>query len=154
MQLPEASIFNVSQIEILLVTAIHVQIQQATHTDPCLSKLLQYTCHGWPFNVPQCMKPYLSRQNELAVEEDCVLWGIQVDHYPMKLHGRILDELHQNHTGMSQMKSLSRSFVWWPGLDQSIEEVVKSCTACQSIRDSPAVAPVDLAYQTLAKSTR
>ena len=70
MQLPETSIFNVSPIEILLVTA--TQIQQATRTDPCLSKLLQYTCHGWPFNVPQCMKPYLSRQNELTVEEDCV----------------------------------------------------------------------------------
>ena len=138
-QSPDASIFNVSQIETLPVTA--TQIQQATRTDPCLSKVLQYTRHGWPSNVPQCMKPYLNRQAELTVEGDCVLWGIRVI-IPMKLRGRILDELHQNHPGMSRMKRLSHSFVWWPGLDQSIEEVVKSCTACQSVRDLPAVAPL------------
>ena len=138
-QSPEASTFNVSQIDTLPVTA--KQIQQATRTDLCLSKVLQYTRYGWPHDVPQCMKPYQNRKNELTVEGDCGLWGMRVI-IPMKLHGRIIDELHQNHPSMSRMKSLSCSFVWWPCLDQSIEEVVKSCTACQSVRDSPPVAPL------------
>ena len=40
------------------------------------------------------------------------------------------------------MKSVARSYMWWPGLDKAIEEVVKSCTSCKAVKHSPAVAPV------------
>ena len=40
------------------------------------------------------------------------------------------------------MKSLVRSFVWWPGIDQEVEETVKRCDAYQKSRNSPAIAPV------------
>ena len=28
--------------------------------------------------------------------------------------------------------------MWWPGLDQDIEKMVKGCLACQSCRNRPA----------------
>ena len=37
-----------------------------------------------------------------------------------------------------RMKSLARSYVWWPSLDKEIKEVVKQCEACQSLRNKPA----------------
>ena len=40
---------------------------------------------------------------------------------------RILDELHKGHPGIARMKSLARSFVWWPGLDKSLEQKVQTC---------------------------
>ena len=40
------------------------------------------------------------------------------------------------------MKSLARSFVWWPGLDKSLEQKVQTCDACQRSRNLPAVAPI------------
>ena len=40
------------------------------------------------------------------------------------------------------MKSVARSYIWWPGLDKAIEEVVKSCTSCQVVKHSPAVASI------------
>ena len=32
---------------------------------------------------------------------------------------------------------LARSTVWWPGIDQDVEAVVRRCAACQESRDSP-----------------
>ena len=40
------------------------------------------------------------------------------------------------------MKAQARSYVWWPGLDKGIEHLVKSCIPCQSVKQSPAVAPL------------
>ena len=38
----------------------------------------------------------------------------------------VLAELHGAHPGMTRMKALARQWVWWPNLDQAIEDVVKS----------------------------
>ena len=35
------------------------------------------------------------------------------------------------------MKSLARSYFWWPGLDAAIEAKVNSCTMCQRDRATP-----------------
>ena len=54
----------------------------------------------------------------------------------------MLSELHVGHQGMSRMKSLGRMFVWWPGLNANIEELVKKCGSCQSVQSVPALAPL------------
>ena len=54
----------------------------------------------------------------------------------------LLEDLHKDHPGISRMKSVARSFIWWPGLHKSLEEVVKSFTSCQAVKNSPAVAPI------------
>ena len=40
------------------------------------------------------------------------------------------------------MKSVARSYVWWPGLDQNIEDLVKGCIPCQSVKSAPPIAPL------------
>ena len=40
------------------------------------------------------------------------------------------------------MKALARSYVWWPGMDNEIENTVKSCKSCQINHTMPAKAPV------------
>ena len=32
--------------------------------------------------------------------------------------------------------------MWWPGIDKQLEELVKSCDRCQSVKSSPAPAPL------------
>ena len=50
--------------------------------------------------------------------------------------------MHSTHSGMTQMKRVARSYVWWPNLDKHIEDLVRSCLSCQSNQDSPAVVPL------------
>ena len=40
------------------------------------------------------------------------------------------------------MRSLARSYVWWPYIDKDIDLVVKTCYECQQTRHSPPVAPL------------
>ena len=40
------------------------------------------------------------------------------------------------------MKSLARSFVWWPGMDADIETKVKTCESCQMNASNPAKSPL------------
>ena len=54
----------------------------------------------------------------------------------------MLNELHEAHPGITRMKRLARMFVWWPKLDNAIEDKVKSCHECQSNRSNPPLAPL------------
>ena len=40
------------------------------------------------------------------------------------------------------MKAIARSYFWWSGLDKDIENLANSCSVCQAIKSSPAVAPL------------
>ena len=69
---------------------------QIARNDPILSKVYQYTKKGWPYQVPESLKPYQTRRNELTVEGGCVLWGMRVI-IPKKLQETMLSELHRHH---------------------------------------------------------
>ena len=58
------------------------------------------------------------------------------------LQAKLLDDLHTEHPGMVRMKSLARSYLWWPSLDKQIEEKVSACTACGQARNMPSTAPL------------
>ena len=66
-----SSIFCMSQIQTLPVSSAH--LQQATRTDPILSRVYRYTQSGWPQQVPSDLKPYWQHRWELTVETGCVL---------------------------------------------------------------------------------
>ena len=59
------------------------------------------------------LQPYQLRKEELNVHDGCVLLGSQVV-IPEALKSRMLEQLHQGHPGITRMKALTRSFVWWP----------------------------------------
>ena len=40
------------------------------------------------------------------------------------------------------MKAIARSYMWWPGLDKVVEELVRNCIPCQSNRHNPAPVPL------------
>ena len=124
----EVSIFNISQVQALPVTVKHVQV--ATRRDPVLSKVVTYIMSGWPDKVSDDFKPYYSRREEIGIQSGCLMWGIRVI-LPKSLQQQVLQALHENHPGITRMKSVARSYVWWSGMDKDIEDLAKSCIKCQ-----------------------
>ena len=133
-------IFNIQQISSLPVSS--KEVEQAIRRDVVLSKVLQYARKGWPqTSSSDEFKPYFRRKNELAVEGNCLLWGARVI-IPAKLRGKVLQELYRGHPGSSRMKAIARSYLWWPGLDSTLDKVAKSCVPCQAVKQAPPTAPL------------
>ncbi|XP_064089181.1 uncharacterized protein K02A2.6-like [Macrobrachium nipponense] len=93
---------------------------------------------AWPDSedIAQELKPFLSRQREFSIEEGCLLWGARVV-IPSRYRIQILEELRGGHQGIVRMKGLARLHVWWPNIDQDIENTVQGCSACQATQPMP-----------------
>ena len=79
----------------------------------------------------------------MTVEEGCLLWGIRVV-APQRVRNKLLNELHRDHPGISRMKSVARSYICWPKMDEDIEKMVGACEICQSVKNTPPVVPLQL----------
>lgn len=118
------------------------EIAASTSKDNILARAYEFTLNGWQNHCEEKeIQPYFRRRHELSLEDGCLLWGRRVI-IPAQLQDRMLLELHECHPGMSRMKALARSFVWWPGLDEDIEDAVRSCPTCIETRHTPPVVPL------------
>ncbi|KAL0268628.1 UNVERIFIED_CONTAM: hypothetical protein PYX00_010487 [Menopon gallinae] len=107
------------------------EIERETSKDKVLKQVVSFLKSGiWPQNIAEEVKPYANRKDELFTEQGCLLWGHRVV-IPQKLRKAILLELHSSHFGMVKMKSVARSYFWWPELDKSIEDVARNCEYCE-----------------------
>ena len=136
----ESEIYNVSAIDKdFPITA--KEIGKATLMDPGLSKVLDWVMVGWPEVCDEDLKPYYTRRHELSCEQNCILWGSRVI-IPPVFREKMLEELHWEHPGICAMKAIARTCVWWPKMDEEIEQKIKLCSVCQDVRTSPPCAPL------------
>ena len=131
---PEELVYMLESLELSPLTV--TQIRKWTERDPLLSRVQRFVTQGWPKEVDPTMKMYQSRKLELSVQDGCLLWGSRVI-IPKPGRAQILALLHDGHPGISKMKGLARSYVWWPNIDADLETQVKQCNQCQLYRPSP-----------------
>lgn len=136
------NVVSVSMMELVNSPVTEMEVRQHTQNDPILSVVLQRILEGGlEREVGEPYKQYKVRSRELTTECGCLLWGTRVV-IPESLRRKVLDQLHEVHPGMTRMKSLARSYVWWPGIDGEIEATVRQCQTCQLNQSRPAAAPV------------
>ncbi len=113
-------------------------LRRETAMDPILSLVLQRLKEKWiDVDFVSELAPFAKRKLELSIDQNVLLWGRRVI-VPSKLREKVLKLLHEDHKGLSRMKSVARSYVWWPGMDSHLDQIVKNCESCISTRNSPA----------------
>ena len=136
---PPEFVLMVEKLDDAPITA--AQIAAWTRRDPLLADVLRYIQNGWPASANDELKPYWMKKAELTSHAGCIMWAGRVI-VPPPGRKQVLIDLHSGHPGVTEMKALARSLVWWPGLDPELENMVKGCTQCQQNRPSPAIAPL------------
>ena len=139
----EEKIFYVADQKLNSHPVSAVSIARETSRNPTMAQALLLTQNGWPAKIstnPQ-LEPYFHRKYELTVEQGCLMWGLRTI-VPPTLQQAILTELHRAHPGVARMKATARSHVWWPGLDNDIEETARKCNQCNKTRKAPPAAPL------------
>ena len=116
----------------------HQHIAKHTVKDSLLCKVKLLVKEGWKENDCKIdsIEPYFNRKDEISIDKECLLWRSRVI-IPEKLRKDILKLLHSTHSGMVNMKSMARNYVWWPKIDKDIEATVRNCQPCQVNQKKP-----------------
>lgn len=102
-----------------------------------LRQVVHYIEDGWPSNVDNTeLKQFFYRKESLSLIEGCILFGSRVV-VPKIYRQRVLKQFHKGHPGKERMKSLARSFIYWPYLDQEMNDYVHKCGACLQASKQP-----------------
>lgn len=112
-------------------------IKNATDNDKTMQTVVKYTNVGWPRKIVcASIRPYFLCRTDLQYEKGILMRGHKVV-IPTALRERMLRELHSTHLGIVKMKYNARGRMWWPGIDEDIEQWIGACDKCTSVRHAP-----------------
>ena len=119
------------------------EMAEATSRDDTLQKVRNCISTG-SWNNCNDLKGVKQVANELSFDEKTgiILRGHRIL-VPISLQDKIIDLAHVGHQGIVKTKQLLRETVWFPGLDKKVEDIVKSCPACQLVTDTTAKVPLN-----------
>eukprot|EP00794_Sanderia_malayensis_P018492 gene18492-20341_t len=73
---------------------------------------------------------------DITTEDNKLIWNDRVI-IPTSLKEILLNDLHAEHLGIMKTKQLTRKYVWWPMIDQDVENKVKECVVYQETAKKP-----------------
>lgn len=112
-------------------------VVSATKNDKTLKQIKEYIINGWPDAAKTNeSKEFFQRRDSLSISNDCIMFADRLV-IPKVYQRRILHQLHRGHPGVQRMKSVARSYVYWPNIDNHITDFVRSCGKCASVAKSP-----------------
>lgn len=82
------------------------EICREHRTNPVLFQVLEMVATGqflWVQDVDSTLALFISRKDELTVQQHCLMWGFRVV-IPPKLRPRVLSKLHAGHPGVVKIK--------------------------------------------------
>lgn len=120
--------FIVNEITSQFPLTFH-DILQATKTDATLQIAIKsIESNIWPTNISNHdpLSQLYNRRTSLTTYN--MLLFLDRITVPKKLQHQVLQELHQGHPGITRMKRIPRSYVYWP--DNDITALVQNCHLC------------------------
>ena len=113
---------------------LHLQeLRQHTDKDPEYQALKETILHGFPntkAELQASLKKFWSIKDHLSINDDFIVYGCRL-FIPTSLRPTILSRLHEAHQGIARSQARARLTLYWPNIDQDIEDYVRGCKHCQ-----------------------
>ena len=104
----------------------------STQTDDELAILKHTIMQEWPKSikqVPPVLHPFWMFREELTIEDSLMLKGTRIIILNNQCKA-ILKLIHEGHLGLSKCKLRAKETVYWPGLNEQLEDLILNCELC------------------------
>lgn len=119
------------------------KIRQESERDGEMQSLRDYLRNGFPDNskLSGNLRKYRTLAPELYYQDGLILYNNRIV-IPAGMQKEILLRIHEGHLGMDKCKALARAAVFWPGINQDIENTVGRCSTCNMFRNQQCPEPL------------
>ncbi|CAH8585986.1 unnamed protein product [Schistosoma intercalatum] len=112
-------------------------IKKITESDKILSTVKRYLSTKWPNSrLDGELLHFFPLRDSLMVVDSCIMFGDRIV-IPKLLRHKVLKQFHSGHPGINKMKSLARSYAYWPSMDKDIENKCRNCSSCIQAAKNP-----------------
>jgi len=110
-------------------------LRRCAANDEEYQQLLNTILSGFPDHrsqLPEPIQHYWHVREHLTVDDNLIVHGCRLL-IPTSMRKQVLSELHDSHQGAVHAKKNAHLTVYWPCIDNDIENIVISCKQCQPI---------------------
>ena len=108
-------------------------LRQIAEQDDEYQQLKHYIEVGFPQQrnqLPTKCQRYWDIRRQLTIDNGLIVYGCRLL-IPVKLRQSVLHQLHAAHQGTTRTKSRARLVIYWPGMDNDIDNTILACKSCQ-----------------------
>ena len=115
---------------IAIAPARYLQLQNATKKE--LSSLSAVILQGWPDTKAESdpsVREYWTFRDELALSDGVIYKGMKFV-VPPSMRPNLLTQIHSSHMGIVKCKKRANEAMFWPSMNNQIEDIVSDCQLC------------------------
>ena len=89
--------------------------------------------NGFPAHrhqLPETCKQFWASKEQLNIDDSLIVHGCRLL-IPKTMRPQVIADLHEAHQGIIRTKQRARLTVYWPGINNDIENVITACQLCQ-----------------------
>ena len=109
------------------------ELREQAAKDPEYQQLQTVILNGFPSHrqqLPEACRRFWNVREHLSVDDGSIVYGCRLL-IPTIMRSQILSDLHDSHQGSVCTKQRARLTVYWPGIDNDIDNIILSCQLCQ-----------------------
>ena len=142
---PELSIAEIRAACTNHPNSIRLQdLRKHADADQEYQQIQHYVRNGFPHHrhqLPEQCRRYWNIRSQLALDDDLIVFGCRLL-IPTTMRSQILHELHASHQGAVRTKQRAKLIVYWPGINNDIDNTILSCKQCQDSLPSHSKEPI------------
>ena len=94
-----------------------------------MKHIIQQGCPKTIKEVPTEVQKYWTFCEELTIEDGVILKGTRII-IPDEKREEVLKLIHEGHLGLNKCKMRAKETVYWPGINEQLEQLILNCQLC------------------------